>query len=433
MASDAAIKAGPRLRNKRIATIRVSDIEDAPWNFRTHPESQRHALKGAIDELGFYGYPDVYETASGALRLCDGHLRKDLLISMYGPDAEIEVNVTDFDESEAKKATLTKDPLAAMAEADGAKLDSLLREIDTGSEALQKMLAELADDAGLYKTPDVTEDDVPEPPADPVTKPGDLWLLGEHRLLCGDSTKAESWSALGVNGDGGLCFTSPPYNLWESQRLSGNVRAAARGNAYIGHDDSRDDASWADAVSDVFLLAIENCEAVVFNVQPLAGNRLALFDWLAKCGNFRDIITWDKGHAQPAMANGVLDSRFEWLCVFGRGKQSRKIPLSSWRGTVQNVYSAPGQRGNEFASVHAATFPVHLPAWGMSTLCNLAKWCVDPYCGSGTTLIAAEQLGRRCYGIEISPSYCDVIVQRWEKLTGRKAELCKDSANCSAA
>ena len=147
-------------RNKCLRTIRVSELEDAPWNFRTHPDQQRAALDGAIDELGFYGYPDVYETADGTLRIIDGHLRKSLLLDKYGPDTEIEVNVTDFDEAQAKKATLTKDPLAALAEADTAKLDALLREVETGSEALTAMLAALAKDSGLYVGDDAT------PPAD---------------------------------------------------------------------------------------------------------------------------------------------------------------------------------------------------------------------------------------------------------------------------
>lgn len=133
-----------RIRNKGVRLVRVADLEDAPWNFRDHPQMQQDALSGAVDELGWYGHPDVYETADGNLRLIDGHLRKELLLKKYGVDAEIEVNVTDFDETEAKKATATKDPLAALAETNGPKLDALLREVETGSEALQAMLTTLA-------------------------------------------------------------------------------------------------------------------------------------------------------------------------------------------------------------------------------------------------------------------------------------------------
>ena len=138
-----------RNRNKETRRVRVADLEDAPWNFRLHPDTQRAALGGAIDELGFYGNPDVYQTATGELRLIDGHLRKSLLIEKYGPDAEIDVNVTDLDETEAKKATLTKDPLAAMAETDAEKLDELLRDIETGNEDLATLLTQLAEENGI--------------------------------------------------------------------------------------------------------------------------------------------------------------------------------------------------------------------------------------------------------------------------------------------
>jgi len=178
-----------KIRNKEIRRVRVSDLEDAPWNFRTHDESQKAALTGAIDELGFYGYPDVYETDDGKLRICDGHLRKDLLIESYGAETEIEVNVTDFDEMEAKKATLTKDPIAAMAEADTDKLESLLAEIETDSEALQEMLEELAADNGI----DVEEPEIvdPEPQIDRAaelqeqwgTERGQLWEIRSPRWV----------------------------------------------------------------------------------------------------------------------------------------------------------------------------------------------------------------------------------------------------------
>src|SRR3990167_1568741 len=139
--------AGLRIRNIGLRRVAVSSLEDAPWNFRTHPELQRGALDGTIEELGFFGYPDVYETTEGVLRICDGHLRKDLLISKYGAETEIEVNVTDFDESEAKRATLTKDPIAALAEANNEKLEELLQECEFSSGEISKMLSDLSAEA----------------------------------------------------------------------------------------------------------------------------------------------------------------------------------------------------------------------------------------------------------------------------------------------
>jgi hypothetical protein len=149
-----------RIRNQGIRHVRVADLEDAPWNFRTHPDSQRQAFGGTVEEIGWYGYPDVYETDEGILRICDGHLRKSFLLERYGADAEIEVNVTDFNEREARLATVTHDPLAAMATADGPALAELLRGVATGSEALQQMLDDLAQEHKIV--PPAPPDEFPE-------------------------------------------------------------------------------------------------------------------------------------------------------------------------------------------------------------------------------------------------------------------------------
>jgi hypothetical protein len=199
---------------------------------------------------------------------------------------------------------------------------------------------------------------------------------------------------------------------------------AKDGNAYDDHDDQLDPEKWLTMVEALLENATRHCEAAVFNVQPLAGNRKAIWRWLAdRADSLCDVVTWDKGHAAPQIAQGVLASRYEWLCVFGSANASRRIPLSSWQGTLQSVYSGPPQRNNEYASIHAATFPVHLPAFVMSTLCDQTRMVVDCCCGTGTTIVAAEMTGRRAIGIDTSPRYIDCVVERWQNLTKKKAVL----------
>jgi len=195
-----------------------------------------------------------------------------------------------------------------------------------------------------------------------------------------------------------------------------------KGNPYDDHDDNAEE--WEPLMRGWFsasLVAVSS--AWVVNVQPLAGNKRQLMRWIADNANrLVDIATWDKGHAAPPMAQGVMASRYEWMIIFGASDgASRAVPLSSWRGTVQSLYDGPPQRGNEFSGIHAATMPVHVPTWVLSTLCDKATSVFEPFCGTGTTLIAAEQLGRKCYGMEISPQYVDVIVKRWQDYTGRQA------------
>ena len=410
-----------RNRVKALRTVKASELAPNPKNWRTHPKAQQDALRGILAEVGYADALLARELPDGSLMLVDGHLRAETT-----PDQEVPVLILDINEAEADKLLLSLDPLAALAETNAQALDALLREVDTGSEGLQQMYADLAEAAELYHddAKEIVEDEIPEPPVDPITKPGDLWILGEHRLLCGDSTKAEDVERLMAGAKADLCFTSPPYALGKSVALSGNKKMAAKANAYDDHEDNA--AEWAGLMSAWFSASdAAVSEAWVVNVQPLAGNKRDLVRFIAdNAGRLVDVATWDKGHAAPQMAAGVMASRYEWMIIFAASDgASRAVPLSSWQGTVQSVYAAPPQRGNEFSDIHAATMPLHVPAWVMQTLCDQSKSVYEPFCGTGTTLIAAEQLGRKCYGMEISPQYCDVIVKRWETLTGKKAEL----------
>lgn len=275
------------------------------------------------------------------------------------------------------------------------------------------------------KTEGLTDpDEVPDVPDDPLSALGDVWVMGNHRLICGDATKTTDWDLLDVK-DGFICFTSPPYNLGKSAKLSGNKRLKSSRNAYAEYDDSASSDDYAGLVRDSLSAALAYCDCAAFNVQPLAGSKrelMKLFDEYSS--QLIDIITWDKKHAAPQMAEGVLSSRYEWIVLFSKFRDaSRRIPLSSWRGKYSSVYEAPPQRNNQFASIHGATFPVHLPEFIMGDLMNRSRGVVDCFMGTGTTLIASEKLNRECRGIEISPAYVDVAVKRWQEFTGNNAIL----------
>jgi len=177
-----------RDRVRELRRVRAGDLTPNPKNWRTHPKAQADALRGILAEVGYADALLARELPDGSLILVDGHLRAETT-----PEQEVPVLVLDIDEAEADKLLLSLDPLAALAETNAVALDALLREVDTGSEGLQQMYADLAEAADLYQddAKEIVEDEIPEPPVDPITKPGDLWILGEHRLLCGDSTKAD--------------------------------------------------------------------------------------------------------------------------------------------------------------------------------------------------------------------------------------------------
>ena len=219
-----------------------------------------------------------------------------------------------------------------------------------------------------------------------------------------------------------LCFTSPPYGFGASVALHGNKNADRRGKLYESHEDTPE--GWPDLMSGWWSAFESVAECLIVNVQPLAGNKRELMRWIAdRSDRLVDVAIWNKINGQPAMSSGVLNSIFEFLLIFGDKNASRRIPFSSWHGTVGNVYNGPPQRSREFAEQHAATMPTHLVEWILGTLCDQAKTVVDPFAGTGTTTIVAEQLDRRCFGMEIDPAYCDIIVKRFENLTGETAVL----------
>ncbi|MCU0880666.1 MAG: ParB N-terminal domain-containing protein [Pirellulaceae bacterium] len=196
-----------RDRIKDLRRVRAGDLRPHPKNWRKHPEEQQNALRGILAEVGYVDALMVRELPDGGLQIVDGHLRAETT-----PDAEVPVLVVDLDEAEADKVLATFDPLAAMAEPDEAQLEALLKGISTDSEALAELLDQLAKDAQRGQAVEVSEDDVTAPPDEAITMPGDLWILGEHRLLCGDSSKPEDANRL-IARHGFNYLTPTPWSL----------------------------------------------------------------------------------------------------------------------------------------------------------------------------------------------------------------------------
>jgi DNA modification methylase len=403
-----------RNRVRELRTVKAAELTPNPRNWRTHPKAQQDALRGILAEVGYADALLARELPDGSLMLVDGHLRAETT-----PDQEVPVLVLDISEAEADKLLLSLDPLAALAETNAVALDALLREVDTGSEGLQQMYADLADAAELYQDDpaEIVEDEIPAPPADPITKPGDLWLLGDHRLLCGDSTKAEDVERLMAGAKAEMMLTDPPYGVEYDPTWRDGVGAFVDKTKMRGVVSNDEIVDWTAAYS-LFTGAV----AYVWHAGKFCGQ---VADNLAACDfDIRSQIIWKKHHF--AMSRGDYHWHHEpcWYAV-------RKGMSSGWGGdrtqsTIWEITSLnPSGRGKAEAAdektVHGTQKPVECMARPMRN--HEAELIYDPFLGSGTTLIAAEQLGRKCYGMEISPAYCDVIVKRWETLTGKKAEL----------
>lgn len=251
--------------------------------------------------------------------------------------------------------------------------------------------------------------------------PGDIWQLGEHRLMCGDSTDVDTVKQLMDGCQADISFTSPPYNAGDSEKLSGNTHFEE--SKYKNYDD--DNVDYKGLILHSTMNAMSSAKYAFVNLQLLAGNKTDVIQFLGDLKDkLCDILIWRKTGA-PAMASRVCNSEFEFIFVFSNENNSRAIGTRDFRGTESNVFDCSPQRKNEFASLHAATFSVEFVSHYITSFSNEGESVLDLFGGTGTTMIAAEQLHRRCFMMELDPHYCDVILTRWETLTGKTAQLIK--------
>lgn len=255
-------------------------------------------------------------------------------------------------------------------------------------------------------------DDVPEVPENPVTKLGDIWLLGEHRLMCGDSTVAESVSLLLCGTVPHLMVTDPPYGVeydagWrdEAERENGK-NYGARATGRVLNDDRHDwSAAWELFPGEVAYV----WHAAVFS--PDVGMSLE------QCGfERRALIVWVKNNL--VIGRGHYHHKHEpcWYV-------ERKGKTGHWFGDRKQTTVWDIDKPMKSDTGHSTQKPVECMLRPMVNNSERGDAVYEPFSGSGTTIIAAEQIGRRCFAMELNPPYVDVAVRRWQDFTGKKAIL----------
>ena len=238
---------------------------------------------------------------------------------------------------------------------------------------------------------------------------GDLIEIGEHRLLCGDSTDSEQVAKL-MNGEKAeISFTSPPYNAGTTPtEIKMNKKSK-----YANDEDNKSESEYLNLLTDFTNNTLLFSDYSFVNIQSLSGNKTALIDFLYDLKSlYADTIIWQKQNAQPAMAENVLNSQYEYIHCFSH-KANRAIGTKKFRGTISNVLEISKQTKNKVKE-HNATFPIDLAEFVISNFCENSV--LDVFLGSGTTMVAAHQLNRKCYGMELDEKYCQVIVDRMMKL-----------------
>lgn len=376
------------------------EIKPYSKNAKKHPKKQVEQVANSIKEFGM-NQPIVVDK-QGVIIV--GHGRYEALQSL-GWDIKPEwVKVVDLTEEQANAYRLADN-----------KLNESDWDMTLVIEELKGLSPEMLDLTGYEKDliieADEKDDEVPETPEEPKSKLGDLYELGGHRVLCGDSTDESAVNRVTMGIECDISFTSPPYNVGH------NLGYEGKDSKYIHSDDKVD---YQGLIVKTTQNSLEYAKDVFVNLQFLAGNKKQLLLWLAELAdNFKDIFFWKKKTAQPAMAENVANSQTEVIVLFGKENNSRSWGNKRFRGTFSNaIETTSAGAENKNAKIHNATYPVELPFTFLKQGYSENSTVLDLFGGTGTTVIAAEKLGMKCYTIDIEPAYVDVIVQRYVDFTG---------------
>ena len=378
----------------QIETLDITDLTLDPKNARQHDDKNLQAIEGSLSQFG-QRKPIVITEAN---------------VSVAGNGTVTAAKNLGWETIEAVRvpADWSKDQVKAFALA-----DNRTAELATWSpEVLAAQLIELEDagfeiaEFGFDKVeppidPDLLDEgELPEPPAEPITKLGDLWELGRHRLLCGDSFDTTQIDKLMDGSKADMVFTDPPYGM----NLDTDYSKMGSNKSYekvIGDNVQFNASVLLDYFSyckEIFLWGAD------YYVETLGRNYPNLGSW----------IIWDK-YSDDRI--GLLDGRFGSAFETCWSKTPHKRELA--RVLVKTNYTSKGDE----TRVHPTQKPVDLALWFFSRFGKNATIIADLFGGSGSTLIAAEQSDKSAYLMEFDPKYCDVIIKRWETLTGLKAEL----------
>lgn len=393
-----------------------------PW--AKNPRKNDHAVDkvcASITRWGF-GAPLIARQENG--EVIAGHTRLKAALKLKLK--MVPVRYLPLSEEQAHQLALADNKLGEEASWDDGALLEILSQWSTADRDLagwsDKDMAALERAAGVDQ--DVTEDDIPELPDEPVTQLGDCWRLGRHLLVCGDSTDQHTYEKLrmlsGRTGPfAGLMVTDPPYGVSVTGGVHDprdpNYRKGGREKLTIGNDELTGEALQA------FLHKAFTCAATVlapgaaWYVWYAGTESPAFISAAGVLGGFKHQLIWVKPH----FVFGRSDYHYRHEpCLYGWTPGAGH----AWLGDRKQTSVFDLARDDEVAALkHPTVKPVGLYAISLRNHLGTDGAVLDPFAGSGPAFSAAEQLERTCYGIELSPGYCDVIVERWQNLTGGKA------------
>ena len=399
----------------KIEYLNPAELTPYAGNAKVHPPEQVEHIANSIKQFG-WKQPIVID-ADNVVIIGHGRL---LAAKELGLDTVPCVRADDLTPEQADALRLA-DNKTNESEWNFSKLEEELAALEIAGFDMSDFGFEIDDKNAVSE---IIEDEPPEPPETPVSKPGDIWQLGRHRLMCGDSTDAATVDRLmdGVKAD--MVFTDPPYNvaIGSKNAVLNEMNHAKRGHRVeteIEGDKGMSDAEigeklWKPAFQNMADNANDDCS--IYVTMPQGGTHMMMMMMADACWQVKHELMWLKN--QPTFSMGRLDYDYKHEPIMYGWKKTHKF-YGKGKFT-KSVWEIDKPRESK---LHPTMKPIELIANAIQNSTKENDAVLDVFGGSGSTLIACEQLNRNCYMVEIDPCYCDVIIKRWEDFTGEKAVL----------
>ena len=396
-----------------IRTLNIDQLVPADYNPRKKlkpGDAEYEKLKWSLQEFGYVD-PVIWNERTG--HVIGGHQRLQVLID--SGETEVQVSVVDLDEDQEKALNIALNKISG--EWDMAALAELLDELKRTDLdlALTGFDADEVDELfrKMQTTDEVKEDDFNVDAAtagitEPVSKLGDIWQLGRHRLMCGDATVAADVERLMDGKKADMVFTDPPYGVEYTGGLQFKDGEVEKNNRQMIKNDESDDI-YTEVIP--VIASICNGPCYTWFAETKASK---LYTAVEAVGDIHSLIIWVKNGGYGALNANYKQKHEPCLYWKPKGKKLNFVGPT----TETTIWEICKDGVNK---LHPTQKPVELAAKAIKN--HSAGLVVDLFGGSGSTLIACEQLNRICYMMELDEKYVDVIIRRWEELTGQKAEL----------
>ena len=390
-------------------------------NSRTHNDEQIAQIVASIKEFGFtnpilIGGDDVIIAGHGRLLAAQRMGLKEVPV----------IRLPHLTETQRKALVIADNKIALNAGWDEEMLAMEMKELselDFDLDILgfsEEELKELNTFGEAAPEPQTEEDEIPELPTEAITKPGDIWILGNHRLLCGDTTLIDDVQKLMQNDVADMIFTDPPYNVNYGSTMKDSIRyhAGSLGGRKIMNDNLGD--GFAQFLTDALSNLMLYCHGAAYVCMSSSELHTLYNSFINAGGKWSTFIIWAKN-----------------TFTLGRADYQRQYEpiLYGWRADNKHYWCGDRNQSDVWEynkpvknDLHPTMKPVELVERAINNSSKPGNVVLDGFGGSGSTLIAAEKTGRKARLIELDPKFCDVIVKRWEEYSGNKAQLLENKA-----